>query len=107
MFCPLQLAKDKERLQAMMTHLHVKSTEPKAAPQPVSTEPCPAPHLGLPVASSGGAEVGLAAVCWALRDRQGDGDTAVLAPGPFLGRGGAPGAQGPCESSRGRQGRKP
>lgn len=22
----------------MMTHLHVKSTEPKAAPQPVSTE---------------------------------------------------------------------
>ncbi|VCX42248.1 unnamed protein product, partial [Gulo gulo] len=32
----LQLAKDKERLQAMMTHLHVKSTEPKAAPQPVS-----------------------------------------------------------------------
>ncbi|CAG5984254.1 unnamed protein product [Menidia menidia] len=30
----LQLAKDKERLQAMMTHLHVKSTEPKAAPQP-------------------------------------------------------------------------
>ncbi|MEQ2164247.1 Forkhead box protein P1, partial [Goodea atripinnis] len=30
----LQLAKDKERLQAMMTHLHVKSTEPKATPQP-------------------------------------------------------------------------
>lgn len=23
----------------MMTHLHVKSTEPKAAPQPVSTSP--------------------------------------------------------------------
>ncbi|XP_045434891.1 forkhead box protein P1 isoform X7 [Pipistrellus kuhlii] len=32
----LQLAKDKERLQAMMTHLHVKSTEPKAAPQPLN-----------------------------------------------------------------------
>ncbi|GAA6065392.1 forkhead box protein P1-B isoform X1, partial [Tachysurus ichikawai] len=30
----LQLAKDKERLQAMMTHLHVKSTEPKPTPQP-------------------------------------------------------------------------
>ncbi|KAK2091567.1 hypothetical protein P7K49_030851 [Saguinus oedipus] len=28
--------KNKERLQAMMTHLHVKSTEPKAAPQPKS-----------------------------------------------------------------------
>uniref|UniRef100_A0A7N8WM12 Forkhead box P1b n=1 Tax=Mastacembelus armatus TaxID=205130 RepID=A0A7N8WM12_9TELE len=32
----LQLAKDKERLQAMMTHLHVKSTEPKAIPQPLN-----------------------------------------------------------------------
>ncbi|XP_075904102.1 forkhead box protein P1-B isoform X10 [Nelusetta ayraudi] len=32
----LQLAKDKERLQAMMTHLHVKSTEPKVAPQPLN-----------------------------------------------------------------------
>uniref|UniRef100_W5L6R2 Forkhead box P1b n=1 Tax=Astyanax mexicanus TaxID=7994 RepID=W5L6R2_ASTMX len=31
----LQLAKDKERLQAMMTHLHVKSTEPKPTPQPI------------------------------------------------------------------------
>ncbi|XP_043564279.1 forkhead box protein P1-B isoform X4 [Chiloscyllium plagiosum] len=31
----LQLAKDKERLQAMMTHLHVKSTEPKSTPQPI------------------------------------------------------------------------
>uniref|UniRef100_Q5W1J5-2 Isoform b of Forkhead box protein P1 n=1 Tax=Xenopus laevis TaxID=8355 RepID=Q5W1J5-2 len=30
----LQLSKDKERLQAMMSHLHVKSTEPKASPQP-------------------------------------------------------------------------
>ncbi|KAL0158632.1 hypothetical protein M9458_046708, partial [Cirrhinus mrigala] len=30
------LAKDKERLQAMMAHLHVKSTEPKPAPQPVN-----------------------------------------------------------------------
>ncbi|KAK7128597.1 hypothetical protein R3I94_016985 [Phoxinus phoxinus] len=32
----LQLTKDKERLQAMMAHLHVKSTEPKPAPQPVN-----------------------------------------------------------------------
>uniref|UniRef100_A0A8D0H8A7 Forkhead box P1 n=1 Tax=Sphenodon punctatus TaxID=8508 RepID=A0A8D0H8A7_SPHPU len=32
----LQLAKDKERLQAMMTQLHVKSNEPKAAPQPLN-----------------------------------------------------------------------
>ncbi|XP_074526818.1 forkhead box protein P1-B isoform X2 [Halichoeres trimaculatus] len=32
----LQLSKDRERLQAMMTHLHVKSTEPKAAPQPLN-----------------------------------------------------------------------
>uniref|UniRef100_A0A8C4T6Q7 FOXP coiled-coil domain-containing protein n=1 Tax=Erpetoichthys calabaricus TaxID=27687 RepID=A0A8C4T6Q7_ERPCA len=32
----LQLAKDKERLQAMMTHLHVKSTESKLTTQPVS-----------------------------------------------------------------------
>uniref|UniRef100_A0A3B3QF82 Forkhead box P1b n=1 Tax=Paramormyrops kingsleyae TaxID=1676925 RepID=A0A3B3QF82_9TELE len=32
----LQLAKDKERLQAMMTHLHVKSTEPKPIPQPLN-----------------------------------------------------------------------
>ncbi|KAM4581736.1 forkhead box protein P1-B isoform 1-T1 [Fundulus diaphanus] len=32
----LQLAKDKERLQAMMTHLHVKSTEPKATLQPLN-----------------------------------------------------------------------
>ncbi|XP_072328365.1 forkhead box protein P1-B isoform X6 [Scyliorhinus torazame] len=32
----LQLAKDKERLQAMMTHLHVKSTEPKYTPQPLN-----------------------------------------------------------------------
>ncbi|KAL3059215.1 hypothetical protein OYC64_011187 [Pagothenia borchgrevinki] len=32
----LQLAKDKERLQAMMTHLHVKSTEPKNTPQPLN-----------------------------------------------------------------------
>lgn len=31
----LQLKKDKERLQAMMAHL--KSSEPKAAAQPVST----------------------------------------------------------------------
>ncbi|KAM4652702.1 forkhead box protein P1 isoform 2-T2 [Discoglossus pictus] len=32
----LQLSKDKERLQAMMTHLHVKSAEPKASPQPLN-----------------------------------------------------------------------
>uniref|UniRef100_A0AAY4CH45 Forkhead box P1a n=1 Tax=Denticeps clupeoides TaxID=299321 RepID=A0AAY4CH45_9TELE len=32
----LQLAKDKERLQAMMTHLHEKSTEPKPTLQPVN-----------------------------------------------------------------------
>ncbi|XP_030624080.1 forkhead box protein P1a [Chanos chanos] len=32
----LQLAKDKERLQAMMAHLHVKSTEPKPPLQPVN-----------------------------------------------------------------------
>ncbi|XP_051515889.1 forkhead box protein P1-B-like isoform X2 [Myxocyprinus asiaticus] len=32
----LQLTKDKERLQAMMAHLHVKSAEPKPAPQPVN-----------------------------------------------------------------------
>lgn len=46
----LQLAKDKERLQAMMTHLHVKSTEPKATPQPVSSTPVcllPPPSLCL------------------------------------------------------------
>ncbi|XP_072328362.1 forkhead box protein P1-B isoform X3 [Scyliorhinus torazame] len=35
----LQLAKDKERLQAMMTHLHVKSTEPKYTPQPIFLTP--------------------------------------------------------------------
>lgn len=33
--CAPQLKKDKERLQAMMAHL--KSSEPKAAAQPVST----------------------------------------------------------------------
>ncbi|KAL2104032.1 hypothetical protein ACEWY4_000900 [Coilia grayii] len=32
----LQLAKDKERLQAMMAHLRVKSNEAKPAPQPVN-----------------------------------------------------------------------
>uniref|UniRef100_UPI00398E7331 forkhead box protein P1-B isoform X3 n=1 Tax=Pristiophorus japonicus TaxID=55135 RepID=UPI00398E7331 len=35
----LQLAKDKDRLQAMMTHLHVKSTEPKSTPQPIFLMP--------------------------------------------------------------------
>ncbi|XP_062319545.1 forkhead box protein P1-B isoform X2 [Osmerus eperlanus] len=53
----LQLAKDKERLQAMMTHLHVKSTEPKANPQPLNlvssvtlskTAPASSPPLSLP-----------------------------------------------------------
>lgn len=53
----LQLAKDKERLQAMMTHLHVKSTEPKPTPQPLNlvsnvtlskTAPAASPPLSLP-----------------------------------------------------------
>ncbi|KAI5108992.1 forkhead box protein P1-B isoform X3 [Silurus meridionalis] len=53
----LQLAKDKERLQAMMTHLHVKSTEPKPCPQPLNlvsnatlskTAPGASPPLSLP-----------------------------------------------------------
>ncbi|TNN59588.1 Forkhead box protein P1-B [Liparis tanakae] len=53
----LQLAKDKERLQAMMTHLHVKSTEPKANPQPLNlvssitlskSAPGASPPLSLP-----------------------------------------------------------
>ncbi|XP_047202828.1 forkhead box protein P1-B isoform X3 [Girardinichthys multiradiatus] len=53
----LQLAKDKERLQAMMTHLHVKSTEPKATPQPLNlvsnvtlskSAPDASPPLSLP-----------------------------------------------------------
>ncbi|XP_046725672.1 forkhead box protein P1a isoform X1 [Silurus meridionalis] len=53
----LQLAKDKERLQAMMAHLHVKSTEPKQTPQPVNlvsnltlakaTAPKPTPSMSL------------------------------------------------------------
>uniref|UniRef100_A0A671SLC1 Forkhead box protein P1-B-like n=1 Tax=Sinocyclocheilus anshuiensis TaxID=1608454 RepID=A0A671SLC1_9TELE len=53
----LQLTKDKQRLQAMMTHLHVKSTEPKPAPQPLNlvsnvtlskTAPEASPPLSLP-----------------------------------------------------------
>ncbi|XP_049335430.1 forkhead box protein P1-B isoform X2 [Astyanax mexicanus] len=48
----LQLAKDKERLQAMMTHLHVKSTEPKPTPQPLNlvskAAPAASPPLSLP-----------------------------------------------------------
>ncbi|XP_047188953.1 forkhead box protein P1-B isoform X5 [Scophthalmus maximus] len=53
----LQLSKDKERLQAMMTHLHVKSTEPKATPQPLNlvsnitlskSAPAASPPLSLP-----------------------------------------------------------
>ncbi|XP_017342397.1 forkhead box protein P1a isoform X1 [Ictalurus punctatus] len=53
----LQLAKDKERLQAMMAHLHVKSTESKPTPQPVNlvsnltlakaTAPKPTPSMSL------------------------------------------------------------
>uniref|UniRef100_A0AAZ3QPF6 Fork-head domain-containing protein n=1 Tax=Oncorhynchus tshawytscha TaxID=74940 RepID=A0AAZ3QPF6_ONCTS len=44
----LQLAKDKERLQAMMTHLHVKSTEPKPTPQPLNLVSNPAPDPNHP-----------------------------------------------------------
>lgn len=34
-----QLAKESERLQAMMTHLHMRPSEPKPFNQPVSTHP--------------------------------------------------------------------
>lgn len=40
-----QLAKESERLQAMMAHLHMRPSEPKAFSQPVSDSPFPA---GLP-----------------------------------------------------------
>lgn len=42
----LQLAKESERLQAMMTHLHMRPSEPKPFNQPVSTHchPPPSPH---------------------------------------------------------------
>uniref|UniRef100_A0A669E553 Forkhead box P4 n=1 Tax=Oreochromis niloticus TaxID=8128 RepID=A0A669E553_ORENI len=35
----IQLAKESERLQAMMTHLHMRPSEPKPFNQPVSTHP--------------------------------------------------------------------
>lgn len=35
--CVSQLAKESERLQAMMTHLHMRPSEPKPFNQPVST----------------------------------------------------------------------
>lgn len=37
-----QLAKESERLQAMMTHLHMRPSEPKPFSQPVSDSPLPA-----------------------------------------------------------------
>lgn len=52
-----QLAKESERLQAMMTHLHMRPSEPKPFSQPVSDSPLPAalskprvprPSLGTP-----------------------------------------------------------
>uniref|UniRef100_A0A669F1C6 Forkhead box P4 n=1 Tax=Oreochromis niloticus TaxID=8128 RepID=A0A669F1C6_ORENI len=51
----IQLAKESERLQAMMTHLHMRPSEPKPFNQPVSTHPkstrptqrvFPTPHFG-------------------------------------------------------------
>uniref|UniRef100_A0A4W2HE94 Forkhead box P4 n=1 Tax=Bos indicus x Bos taurus TaxID=30522 RepID=A0A4W2HE94_BOBOX len=38
----IQLAKESERLQAMMTHLHMRPSEPKPFSQPVSDSPLPA-----------------------------------------------------------------
>uniref|UniRef100_A0A8C7WLU2 Forkhead box P4 n=1 Tax=Oryzias sinensis TaxID=183150 RepID=A0A8C7WLU2_9TELE len=43
----IQLAKESERLQAMMTHLHMRPSEPKPFNQPVSTS-CDAYPEGLP-----------------------------------------------------------
>ena len=37
-----QLAKESERLQAMMAHLHMRPSEPKPFSQPVSDSPLPA-----------------------------------------------------------------
>ncbi|XP_064328243.1 forkhead box protein P4 isoform X3 [Phalacrocorax carbo] len=42
----IQLAKESERLQAMMAHLHMRPSEPKPFSQPVSVHPPPA-HLNL------------------------------------------------------------
>lgn len=39
---PPQLAKESERLQAMMAHLHMRPSEPKPFNQPVSDSPLPA-----------------------------------------------------------------
>lgn len=39
--CVSQLAKESERLQAMMTHLHMRPSEPKPFNQPVSTRRLP------------------------------------------------------------------
>ncbi|KAF1649823.1 Forkhead box protein P4, partial [Aptenodytes patagonicus] len=38
----IQLAKESERLQAMMAHLHMRPSEPKPFSQPVSVHPAPA-----------------------------------------------------------------
>lgn len=43
--CVLQLAKESERLQAMMAHLHMRPSEPKPFNQPVSTRWHPKPTL--------------------------------------------------------------
>lgn len=40
--CLPQLAKESERLQAMMAHLHMRPSEPKPFSQPVSVRPPPA-----------------------------------------------------------------
>lgn len=40
---PPQLAKESERLQAMMAHLHMRPSEPKPFSQPVSGLPVPHP----------------------------------------------------------------
>lgn len=46
-----QLAKESERLQAMMAHLHMRPSEPKPFSQPVSTRlpPCPTAAPQTPV----------------------------------------------------------
>lgn len=43
-----QLAKESERLQAMMAHLHMRPSEPKPFSQPVSDSPLPAALPGPP-----------------------------------------------------------
>lgn len=44
-WCPSQLAKESERLQAMMAHLHMRPSEPKPFNQPVSYTTPPDPKL--------------------------------------------------------------